>query len=205
MGTGTPATTRGGPSGSEALICFARGTMIRTPEGERRIEHLRQGDLVVTLDSGIQPIHWIGSKTVRATGAQAPVRFARGTIGNDRDLLVSPQHRMLLSSRWAARQFGREQVLAPAEALVDDFRVSVVYGGVVAYHHMMFDRHQIVIANGAPSESFHPGGIGLDTLDTRARESLFDVFPQLRTNASAYGPASRPCLDTQETRRLASA
>ena len=107
MGTGTPATTRGGPSGSEALICFARGTMIRTPEGERRIEHLRQGDLVVTLDSGIQPIRWIGSRTVRASGAQAPVRFARGTIGNDRDLLVSPQHRMLLSSRWAARPFGR--------------------------------------------------------------------------------------------------
>lgn len=203
MVPGTPVTPAGLRRGTEeAIICFATGTMIRTPHGERRIDHLSQGDLVLTLDSGPQPIRWIGSKTVRATGALAPVRIARGTLGNDRDLFVSPQHRMLLSGSSINRASGRAQLLAPALALVDDVRVSVAYGGMVTYRHMMFDRHQVVIANGAPSESFHPGGIALDTLETRARDELFAVFPGLRTNTAAYGDTSRPCLNETDTLRL---
>jgi hypothetical protein len=203
MVTGNSAHSGSGASNGNALICFARGTMISTPNGERRVEHLVEGDMVLTLDNGVQPIRWTGSRTVRASGALAPVRFLRGTIGNDRDLLVSPQHRMLLSSQFAPGRFDREQVLAPARALVDDFRVSVIYGGMVSYHHIMFDRHQVVIANGAPSESFHPGGLGLDTLEAHALESLFKVFPDLRADTGAYGPVSRPCLNENETRRLA--
>ena len=177
--------------------------MIRTPHGERRIEHLSGGDLVLTLDSGPQPIRWTGSKKVRASGALAPVRFARGTIGNSRDLLVSPQHRMLISGSLAKRSANREELLAPALALVDDFRVTVAYGGMVTYHHLMFDRHEVLFANGTPSESFYPVGLGLDTLDAVEREGLFKLFPALRSNASAFGQPSRPCLDMETARRLA--
>ncbi len=195
MVPGTPAPPAGyRPGADDSIICFATGTMIRTPRGERRIEHLAQGDLVFTLDSGPQPIRWIGSKTVRASGALAPIRFARGALGNDRDLYVSPQHRMLLSGASARRVSGRDHVLAPALALVDHARVSVAFGGAVTYRHMMFDRHQVVIANGAPSESFHPGGIALDTLDACARDELFAVFPDLRSNVAAYGDVARPSL-----------
>lgn len=186
----------------EDIICFASGTMILTPSGERRIEHLFEGDIVVTLDSGPQPIRWIGSKTVRATGALAPVRFARGTIGNSRDLFVSPQHRMLLREASMNIRSAQGEVLAPASALVDDFRIGVAYGGLVVYHHVMFDQHQIVIANGAASESFHPGDGALGTLDGQERETLFRVFPTLRSDAGAYGNASRPRLGFTETRAL---
>ena len=203
MAPGTPDTPAGYRRGlSESIICFATGTMIRTPHGDRRIEKLSEGDLVLTLDSGPQPIRWIASKTVRATGALAPVRFARGVLGNDRDLFVSPQHRMLLSGRHAGSALGRDQVLAPAIALVDDIQVAVAFGGMVTYRHMMFDRHQVVIANGAPSESFHPGGIALDTLDGRERDELFAIFPDLRSDPAAYGTPSRQSLSEADTRRL---
>lgn len=180
---------------SDAIICFASGTLIRTPQGERRIESLLQGEDVLTVDRGPQPIRWIGRRTVRASGALAPIRFARGTIGNDRDLLVSPQHRMLVP-----RRPGLGEVLAPALALIDEYRVTVAYGGMVTYHHMMFDRHEVIVANGAQSESFHPDGFGLDTLDASEREDLFALFPSLRSDLGAYGPASRPCLAPEEAR-----
>lgn len=186
----------------DAIICFARGTMILTPRGERRIEHLSEGDLVVTLDNGPQPVRWIGHRSVPASGALAPVRFARGAIGNDRDLMVSPRHRMLIRGEAARRVAGNDDVLVPALALVDDFRVSVAYGGIASYYHMLFDRHQVIVANGAPSESFHPGGAALSTLNGGARESLFGIFPELRSDLGSYGAASRPCLDVREARAL---
>lgn len=203
MSTGrhTPPLSAHRPA-DDAIICFARGTLILTPLGERRIEHLSQGDLVVTLDHGPQPVRWIGSRSVPASGALAPVRFARGAIGNDRDLLVSPRHRMLLRGVPAPGVSGRDDLLVPALALVDDFRVTVAYGGIARYYHMLFDRHQVIVANGAPSESFHPGGAALATLDGRAREMLFDVFPRLRSDPGSYGAASRTCLGVGEARAL---
>ncbi|MEM9970721.1 MAG: Hint domain-containing protein, partial [Pseudomonadota bacterium] len=189
----------------ETIICFAEGTAIKTPQGERRIETLKADDLVLTLDSGPQPIRWIGRKTVRASGSLAPIRFARGSIGNHRDLLVSPQHRILCGGYLSQMHFGEPEVLAPAKSLVDNMGVSIAYGGVVTYIHMLFDRHEIVIANGAPSESFYPGGFGLTALTDPSREEVFQLFPELRTNICQYGPASRLCVKASEARALISA
>ncbi len=184
------------------IICFTEGTAIQTPHGERRIEALKAGDLVLTLDHGPQPIRWIGRRSVRATGRLAPIRFAKGTIGNHRDLLVSPQHRMLYGGYMTQLHFGEPEVLAPAHSLVDDFGVTIDYGGMVTYIHMLFDQHELVIANGAPSESFFPGDQGLSTLTDPARDELFGIFPELRSNIGAYGPASRICLKARDARAL---
>lgn len=184
------------------VICFTAGTAIQTPAGERRIEALRAGDLVLTLDHGPQPVRWIGKKTVRATGNLAPVRFAKGSVGNHRDLLVSPQHRMLCSGHLPQLHFGEYEVLAPAKSLVDNFGVTVDYGGMVTYVHMLFDRHEVVLANGAPSESFYPGDTGLSALTDAARDELFCLFPELRSNLGTYGPASRLCLRPRDARTL---
>lgn len=186
----------------ETIICFAEGTAVKTPQGERRIEALKQGDLVVTFDNGPQPIRWIGKRTVRATGSLAPIRFAKGSIGNHRDLLVSPSHRMLCGGQLTKLHFGQPEVLAPAKSLVDDFSVTIEYRGMVTYFHMLFDRHEVVIANGAPSESFHPGATGLDTLEASSRDELFQIFPELRSNVGTYGPATRTCLSGAEARVL---
>lgn len=189
----------------ETIICFTAGTAIQTPSGERRIENLKAGDLVLTLDNGPQRIRWIGNKTVRATGSLAPIRFSKGSIGNHRDLLVSPQHRILCGGYMTQLHFGESEVLAPAKSLVDEFGVTVAYGGMVTYYHMLFDRHEIVLANGAPSESFFPGGYGLDTLNDPARDEIFRLFPELRSNVGAYGPASRVCVKDREARVLLTA
>lgn len=186
----------------ENIICFTAGTLIKTPLGERRIDTLKAGDIVLTADDGPQPIRWIGKETVRASGSLAPVRFLRGTIGNTRELLVSPQHRMLCTGYRAQLHFGESEVLAPAKSLVDDCNVTIEYGGMVTYVHMLFDRHQIVIANGAPSESFYPGGVGLDSIEDAARAEVFKLFPELRSNIGSYGPASRLCVKPHEARAM---
>ena len=86
--------------------CFTRGTWIETPTGPRLIEELQQGDLVMTVDDGPQPIKMIVGDSFRAVGDFAPIRFAKGAIGNDAPLVVSPQHRMLIMGWQAELYFG---------------------------------------------------------------------------------------------------
>ncbi len=177
---------------SVPVICFAAGTLIATGGGERPIERLSVGDHVATLDNGPQPLRWIGCRTVRATGALAPVRILAKAMGNHSDLFVSPEHRMLCERTLARKLFATDAVLAPASRLVDDQIACIAYGGMVTYVHLMFDRHQVVFANGAPSESFHPAAFGLDGLLEPARQDFFCAFPALRADPSAYGPVARP-------------
>lgn len=139
------------------VTCFVAGTLIATPGGERPVETLRAGDRVITADHGAQVLRWVGARAVMARGALAPVRFAPGVLGNDRPLMVSPQHRMLLSGWRVELMFGTGEVLAAARHLVDGAGVAAVPGAVVGYHHLMFDAHEIVFANGAACESLFIG------------------------------------------------
>lgn len=184
------------------VICFAAGTRILTPQGERLIEDLQVGDMVITADNGLQPIRWIGTRSVSALGDLAPVKIRKGTFNNTRDLLVSPQHRMLLSGYKAELLFGEPEVLAPAIHLLDDHAVTRQVRDEVTYIHLLFDQHELVFAEGTPSESFHPGHVGMNAILDPAREELFRIFPELRTNVGAYGPTSRLCLKKHETKAL---
>ena len=191
---------------SLSIICFARGTRIKTADGERVIEALRAGDRVLTLDNGYQPIRWIGSSRRPARGPLAPVRIAAGALGNDRDLRVSPQHRMLLRGWQANLMFGESEVLVAAKALVNDLTIRIEEGGEIEYFHMLFDRHEIVFAEGAASESFHPGQQGWKALDEATRTEILDLFPELGDGGfSGYGPAARLSLRDREARVLATA
>ena len=180
------ATPVDGSASHDAIICFSAGTHIQTPFGDRRVETLAIGDHVITRDGGPEPIRWIGQKTVRASGALAPIRFTKGTLGNFRDLLVSPQHRMLLP-----KQSGSQEILIPAKQLVDHFQITNDFGGMITYVHMLFDRHEVVFANGAPSESFFPAAGGLETLTDEARTEVFELLPKLRSDLAGYGPPNR--------------
>ena len=186
------------------VVCFARDTRIDTPNGSRLIQELRSGDLVETLDHGPQPIRWIGSTRRRAIGELAPIFFPKGSIGNHRDLRVSPQHRMLISGGLVDLYFSTWEVLAPAKALVDGAKIIRDEGGIVEYFHILFDRHEIVFAEGAPSESFHPGHQALSTLDSAARDEILELFPELRTGSyEAVSPSARRCLRPFEAKLLA--
>jgi hypothetical protein len=186
----------------ETLICFGRGTRIETPFGPRRIETLKIGDLVLTRDHGPQPLRWIGARAVQAKGDFAPIEIKNGALGNTSDLIVSPQHRMLLTGWRAEMLFGADEVFAAAKHLINDTTILRRAGGVVEYFHMMFDAHEVVFAEGAASESFHPSDLSLTGVADEARDELFALFPDLRTMPSGHGPTARICLKAHEARLL---
>ena len=184
----------------EQVVCFTVGTMIRTPEGERPVESLRPGDLVETLDHGPQPVRWAGRRLVPATGRFAPVRIRAGAFGAQRDLIVSQQHRILVTGPRAELMLGVSETLAAAKHLADGESVTVEEGGVVEYVHILFDRHEIVFAEGAATESLHPGAAALSGIDPEGREEIFALFPELRDHPAASGPAARKILKAFEAR-----
>lgn len=187
----------------ENIICFTPGTRILTPFGPRPVEDLRPGDAVVTRDDGIQTLRWVGARRVQAEGRFAPIRLPAGALqGLEADLLVSPQHRLLMAGAAAQLYLGEEEVLVAARHLVGGRGIGVAAGGHVTYIHLMFDRHQLLFANGAAAESFHPGSVGLSSLEDDCREEMFAIFPELRSLNSSYGRTVRPVVRAHEARML---
>lgn len=178
--------------------CFTRGTMLETDRGEVAIEDLQVGDLVRTLDNGMQPIRWVGSSIIAATGSNAPILFRKGAIGNTRDMLLSPAHRVLLQGWRTEMLFGESQMLASAKSLVNDSTILRQSGDKVEYFHVLFDQHEIVYSDGAPTESFHPAALSVGAMATEARDEIYRLFPQLQENVTSYGPAVRETLMPHE-------
>ncbi len=176
------------------VVCFTKGTMITTRQGPKRIENLRPGEMIRTRDHGYQRLRWIGQKTVPARGDLAPIRIAAGVLGNARDLLVSPQHRMLVSDWRVELVTGEVEALIPAKDLVNGLDIMRQVGGDVTYVHILFDAHQIVYAEGCASESLHPGNRAMDALADEAHAEVVALFPELAENAEAYGPAAMPVV-----------
>jgi len=183
--------------------CFAAGTRIRTDRGEVAVETLQAGDLVETRDHGLQAIRWVGQRSVAAVGHLAPIVIEAGTFGNHGRLVVSPQHRVLLTHWMAELMFGEDEVLVAARDLVNDCSVRVLEGGEVTYVHLLFDRHEIVWSDGLMTESFLPGPQGLSALEDRVRAEVLDLFPAIDAISHlGYGPTARVTLKSYETRIL---
>ncbi|MFZ5963847.1 Hint domain-containing protein [Thalassococcus sp. BH17M4-6] len=156
------------------IVCFASGTRIATPGGPVPVEALRAGDAVTTLDHGAQPLIWVGRQ--RADGAGQAVRIAAQALGPDcpaRALTVSRQHRVLLRSPIVQRMTGTPEVLVPAWTLAAFPGVQVLGPAApVTWHHLMLPRHAILLAEGAPAESFFPGAQALSALPPAARRAI---------------------------------
>lgn len=194
------------------ILCFTPGTMIATPHGPRDITSITKGDIVLTLDDGPQPVSFVSksqnsAQEVARSPDLRPVLITAGSLGPnlpERDLLVSPQHRMLLTGWRAQLMFGEEQLLAPTKGLINDstiLRQPAPKG--VTYIHLGFARHQIITANGAQTESLHTGSVAKDQMEIKAREELFTLFPKLRTQPYSGSEAARQCLSVSETRLYA--
>lgn len=181
--------------------CFARGTLIRTPHGDVPVETLSLGDLVETLDHGPQPVRWIGFRTVDGRGRYAPVCIEKEALGNRRRMLVSPQHRLLLSGWRAELYFGATAVLAAARHLCNGTTVYSEPADRVTHYHVMFDRHEIIFSEGIPSESFLPGDYIMES-DYSIREEVLSLFPELDADGVAAIPSARPVLKSGEARLL---
>ena len=170
------------------VACFTPGALIDTDKGARRVETLRPGDQVRTRDRGHQRLRWIGQATRDAVGGLVPVRITKGALGcglPKQDLVVSQQHRMLLNSRIVARLTGSQEVLVPAKKLLCVPGVDLVEeGGTVTYLHLLFDRHEIIYADGAPTESLLTGEHALAAIGPDALAEITALFPELIETAA---------------------
>lgn len=187
-----------------ATICYSKGTLIETPDGPRFIETLKIGDLVTTLDNGPQPIRWIAGRPTSGLGANAPVHIARGALGNIRDLTVSQNHRMVLRGSIPELHFGRNEVLIAAKHLVNKTTITLRPCDSITYYHFLCDDHEIVFAEGCPSESLFPATQTFNILDSDERDEIFALMPHLAVRRSS-APLSRYALRDFEAKAILSA
>ncbi|PRY75441.1 Hint domain-containing protein [Yoonia maritima] len=186
------------------VVCFGHDTLIETDKGKVAVQDLRQGDLVMTMDNGLQPIRWVGSRTVDAVGKFAPIVISEGVVGNTRELVLSPQHRVMMQGWQAELLFGEAEVLVAAKQLVNDKTIVRREGGEVTYYHILFDRHEVVYADDAPCESFHPGHVGINGMDEAQSAEIFALFPELEDDVLAFGPTARLAAKASEGALLGS-
>lgn len=191
--------------------CFTPGTHIATPTGERLVEDLRVGDRVITRDNGIQEIAWVGHKPLSGKELAKsrhlrPILIKAGALGHglpERDMMVSPNHRVLVSSEMTQLYFEEREVLAAAKHMVGAAGIHSVDVVQTTYVHFMFERHEVVLSDGAWTESFQPGDHSLKGLGNSQRNEIFELFPELstQTGLNQY-QAARKSLKRHEARLL---
>ena len=187
------------------VACFCTGTWIATPEGPRRIESLTAGDLVLTRDHGPQPLRWVGQSLRRARGADAPVHLPAGVLGDHGALSLSQRHRVLVASAGLALCCGLDEALVPALHLAEAGLGHLAReGGLVLYHHLLFDHHEIIEANGLPCESYRPTAANAKGYDPDQQAEILRLFPALAEMPDAPPlPLARPVLRRHESRLIA--
>lgn len=191
------------------VTCFCTGTLIGTAHGRRPIDSISVGDSIET-PSGFADAIWIGRRSINATelaqnAKLRPVRIMAGALGNGlpmRDLLVSRQHRMLVCSKIVERMFGCDEVLIPAIKLVALPGVFVDETvEQVEYFHLLFTRHEVIFAEGAPTESLFTGPEALKSVSAAAREEILMLFPEITKLDYAPTPA-RPIPTGKHQKQL---
>ncbi len=182
---------------------FAEGTRILLADGSQMpVEALEPGAMVLTRDGGGQPLRWRGTVRLRAEGAFAPVVVGAGVMGNPRPLVVSPHHRLFLYARAARALTGAADLLVQARHLVDGAGIRRREGGVVVYHGLVFDAHQVIYAEGVPCESLQVCPETLTRLPADLAEPLGAAFPGLVQGRHA-GAEAGPEVVSRLVRRAA--
>lgn len=185
------------------FVCFGPGTRIETPLGPRRVDRLCVGDQVMTLDDGPQPIRWIGKRRLRfdTPGRARPVQIAKGAFGHElprRDLLLSPDHRVLVDTASSHVLHDPLGALAPVKALTRQPGVRIAQGRrAITYYSLLLPMHAVIIAEGIAAESLYPGPQSWRALSGPERSAWMRLAPAGRVTGAA--PA-RLLLSTAEAR-----
>ena len=183
-----------------AVPCFTATSLIATGAGVIPIAELAAGTRVITRDSGMQELLWVGRRRFgwQALGLNPmlrPVRIAAGALGQglpERDMVVSPNHRFLTCLPGIGESGER---LTMACDLVGQDGITIDPATEVEYWQLLFLRHELVLADGAWSESFLPTETSLAALETESRAALALALPELA--------AGQPALDVAAARPLA--
>lgn len=201
--TAPPSTTEDLPD----FVCFARGTPIETRNGPINVENLVAGDLVLTRDGSFKPVVWIGKRGLQGRDLirkpnLRPVVIRANAFGENvpsQDVSVSPQHRVALSSIKSDFMFGTRDVLVPAKNLVDGGSVYIDEGlEEIEYIHVMLEQHEVINSAGLWSESLFLGGPTFDAMQRGTKAELLELFPDCKTDLSAYGKTALPVLKPYE-------
>ena len=189
------------PLGSSPITpCFTPGTLIATDRGAQPVETLRRGNRVVTRDNGLARIEWVGRRVVplgelHLCSELQPILVAADAFGPGRpaqDMVVSPAHRFLVRCEDVFQNLSEPEALVAARHLVNGRTVRRVPVLGVSYLHILCDRHQVILANGAWTESFHPDDRVMRAMGNSQRQELLALFPEIDTiGASARFPAAR--------------
>ncbi|WP_148057322.1 Hint domain-containing protein [Octadecabacter sp. SW4] len=189
--------------------CYAPGTMIDTPDGPRAVETLEVGDLVKTLDHGPKPIRWTHSGDHPLEDAEVddkPVQIKAGALGRNlpaHDLIVSPQHRILVGGAGQLQPVFTSEAFAPAKSLTAVPGIRHMKGKTkITWIHFACDRHEVVTANGCLSESLLLGPMVVNGLTATERQAVTDIFGSAPTHDAALnGPPARECLTVGAVKR----
>ena len=180
-----------------AVTCFTPGAAITTLAGKQPVEALRPGMRVLTRDRGFQAVIWSGYRYVSARALNAtpdlrPVLIRKGALGlglPDRDLLVSPGHRMLSTAPEHRAATGETETLIEARALLGRPGITRTCPEHLCYIHLAFDHHEIILSENTWSESFHIGPMTASALPCDQKSQLTATFHD--TNGQAL---ARPCI-----------
>jgi len=196
----------------DEAVCFTNGTLIETETGPKPVETLQPGDRVLRHDGTCATLrmnasHSLSAKDLARNPKLRPVRIRAGALGRNlpyRDLCVSRQHRMLVSSRIAERMTGTQNSLVAAVRLIGVPGIAIDQGRTeVTYHHLLFDRHEVILAEGAPSESLYTGAEALKSLCEETRAEIYTLFPELTAENYRPTPAC-PILSGPRQKKLIS-
>ena len=184
----TFVTTQGSTTPIELEpVCFTPGTLIETANGARMVETLEPGDLVQTADRGLVPIYLVRHRTLDAEHLadnpnHCPVLFRAGSLGLDlpaRDLIVSPQHRMVLRSPVVQRMFGEPEIMVPACQLVGRPGITRLSSAQsVQYVHLLLDHHAVVFAENTPAETLFLGERASESFSQREYDQIALHLPK---------------------------
>lgn len=197
-------------AGDLAIPCFTPDTMIDTPQGPRAVQDLAVGDLVTTLDHGPQPLRWVGHSPVSSLRMAlhpelCPILIKAHAFGRNhpnRDMQVSPQHRILIEGWRAEMLFGEAQVLVAAKHLINDTTVRRAGVASTTYIHLQCDAHEVLISDGLATESFNPGPVTVASMPDDCRAELQLLFPDCDLLTRAPLPAARPLLGGRDAALL---
>jgi hypothetical protein len=189
------------------ILCFAKGTMIRTVSGEKTVEDIKVGDKLVTYEGTITTVHWASSshhdaETLTRFPKLRPVKIKEGAFGDGlpkHDLLVSRQHRMMLRSIVANRMTGHFEVLVPVHTLSDNSFAEIdETQKEVTYYHLLTDQHDVILANGLPCESLHIGAHLEGAIGPDRYQQVLDLL----ASGQVSKESSLPILENKQARKL---
>ena len=176
------------PSTLPQIPCFTAGTRIEALFGPQEISTLKPGDLIRSANGDALELKWIGHRSLSRQDLRdhpqlRPVRITAGAMGGGlpvRDLLVSRQHRMLVSSPIAKRMFGTNDVLIAAIRLTELPGIFIDTDvQAIEYIHLLFDQHSVILAEGTPSESLFTGVQAMQSVPEETRSEIYHLFPEL--------------------------